>query len=413
MNIGIVTTWFERGAAYVSRQYRNVLTGRHNVYVYARDGEKYAVGDPVWDGGSVTWGKKTYVRIKTSVHLGDFKRWLLGNNIELVLFNEQHWWPPVLLCNDLGIITGAYVDFYTEATVPFFDCYDFLICNSKRHYGVFNWHPNCLYLPWGTDTEVFKPRNSGPVNEGRVTFFHSAGMNPKRKGTDYILRAFDNLSDDAALVIHSQQPLRIFFPELVPIINRLESSGVLTIHEKTVPAPGLYHLGDVYLYPSVLDGMALTIAEALSCGLPVVTTDHPPMNEFIKSGRGGRLISVEYLYSRVDGYYWPQCKINVDNLRDQIRFFMTNYENLEVFKRNARRLALEERDWHKNAAGLAGWLACLKKRPFEEINARRNVIEDFERSRQSLEHRYPLAYFFINKVFGQSKTFKKIFAYKI
>ena len=34
MKIGIVTTWFERGAAYVSRQYRDVLAQKVPVVLY-------------------------------------------------------------------------------------------------------------------------------------------------------------------------------------------------------------------------------------------------------------------------------------------------------------------------------------------------------------------------------------------
>ena len=43
MNIGIVTTWFERGGAYVSRQYRDLLKNDFNVFIYARGGEQSRV----------------------------------------------------------------------------------------------------------------------------------------------------------------------------------------------------------------------------------------------------------------------------------------------------------------------------------------------------------------------------------
>ena len=59
MNIGIVTTWFERGAAYVSKQFEESLEINNNVFIYARGGEKYAIGDPIWDKDNVTWSKKT------------------------------------------------------------------------------------------------------------------------------------------------------------------------------------------------------------------------------------------------------------------------------------------------------------------------------------------------------------------
>lgn len=45
MNVGIVTTWFERGAAYVSRQYLEALRSDSNnsVYIYARGGDHMLV----------------------------------------------------------------------------------------------------------------------------------------------------------------------------------------------------------------------------------------------------------------------------------------------------------------------------------------------------------------------------------
>lgn len=57
MNIGIVTTWFERGAAYVSKAYFESLNNdENNIFIFARGGESYAKGDPKWDNEYVTWG---------------------------------------------------------------------------------------------------------------------------------------------------------------------------------------------------------------------------------------------------------------------------------------------------------------------------------------------------------------------
>ena len=69
----------------------------------------------------------------------------------------------------------------------------------------------------------------------------------------------------------------------------MEKQDLLKIYEKTLPAPGLYHLGDVYVYPSRLDGVGLTVGEALACGLPVITTENGPMDEFVEDGFNGRL----------------------------------------------------------------------------------------------------------------------------
>lgn len=56
MKIGIVTTWFERGAAYVSRQYMQSLENEgHEVHIFARGGEYYGSNLDIWDSSKVTW----------------------------------------------------------------------------------------------------------------------------------------------------------------------------------------------------------------------------------------------------------------------------------------------------------------------------------------------------------------------
>jgi 1,2-diacylglycerol 3-alpha-glucosyltransferase len=349
MKIGIVTTWFERGAAYVSRQYLKILSNKHDVYVYARGGESYAVGDPNWDVPNVTWGKKCFNPISTSVDIKDFESWIKTYNIDIVFFNEQIWWEPVLLCKRLKILTGTYVDYYTEETVPFFGCYDFLICNTKRHQSAFDWHPQCHYIKWGTDIDVFHPLNLNLVNDNCLTFFHSGGVSPHRKGCDKVIKAFSKLNNSSRLVIHAQQNLKSFFPSLAKQISSLEDSGRLICIEKTVAAPGLYHLGDIYVYPTRLEGIGLTIMEANSCGLPVIVTGNSPMTEFIIDGVNGRHVKVDRYISRKDGYYWPQADVDIDDLTKQMSWYIDRLDEIPSFKMTARQYAEKNLDWKNNS----------------------------------------------------------------
>lgn len=363
MNIGIVTTWFERGASYVSRQYRDTLSLNNNVYIYARGGEEYAFNNETWDKEYVTWGKKSINPVDTAIDIPDFDNWLQKNSIELVFFNEQQCWEPIIFCNKKGLKTGAYIDYYTEETIPLFALYDFLICNTKRHYSAFSWHPQCSYVPWGTDIYLFNNNYFAPVNEGKITFFHSAGMNPIRKGTDSVIRAFQRLNGNSKLIIHSQVNLKEWLPDLSNDITSLEQSGKLECIRKTITAPGLYHLGDVYVYPSKLDGIGLTIIEALACGLPVITSNYAPMNEFVNN-ESGKLIEISYLYARSDGYFWPQCKIDENSLISCMNYYVKNISKIKDFKIQARRYAECYLDWQRNSVELHEIfykVKCIKK----------------------------------------------------
>jgi glycosyltransferase involved in cell wall biosynthesis len=396
MRIGIVTAWFERGAAYVSRQYCQKLAEQHKVFIYARAGEEYAIGSPTWDDSRVTWGKKRPLVMATAIDLQDFRRWLTRNRIELVIFNEQLWWPPVVFCNELGIITGAYVDYYTEETIPLFACYDFLCCNTRRHYSAFEWHPQSVFIPWGTDIELFKPREMDGATPRSLTFFHSAGMSPRRKGTDLLLEAAAGLEGQARLVIHSQVPLSKALPDSVELACSLKSTGTLELVEETVTAPGLYRLGDVYVYPSRLEGIGLTIAEALACGLPVITTDQPPMNEFVVHGESGRLVSVEKLVSRADGFYWPQAIADVSGLRNAMEFYVDQASLLAQHRIAARQHAEDRLDWRRNGNYLLDCIAQAQKRPEAELRKAGERALDYEMRRASLQQRYPRLFYLLS-----------------
>ncbi len=355
MRIGIVTTWYERGGAYVSRAYMATLRACHEVFIYARGGWQYARGDPKWEGDFVTWGKVVVPRM-AYVDIKDLRRWVERNKLEVVIFNEERSWEPVLEARRLGTLVGAYVDYYTTDTVPFFRVYDFLLCNTKRHYSVFKEHPQAFFVPWGTDLNTFTP-NSQPVTTGEAHFFHSAGWSPYRKGTDLLLRAFQRVQGKARLIIHSQAPLR----EVPSLMSLIEGDSRIEFVEGTVGLPGLYHRGDVYVYPSRLEGIGLTICEAAAAGLPIITTDSPPMNEFVRHRVNGWLVEVQSHEPREDGYFWPLSHCSETSLSEAMQFYVDHAGELSDFKQAARKYAEADFDWSTNSRDLPQLLPQLHR----------------------------------------------------
>ena len=377
-NIGIVTTWLERGAAYVSKQYRDILQDDFNIFIYARGGESYAKNNTQWDDKNVTWAKKIPLPVNMAIDKKDFQRWIFDNKIDLIIFNEQQWWLPVIWAKEVNIICVSYIDYYTEETIPLFEIFDILLCNTKRHYDTFKWHSNAQYIPWGTDINLYKPKNFKIVNEKCITFFHSAGMSPDRKGTQYLLQAFNQAKGNKKLIIHTQISLFEKLPEYHNVINNLLKTGELEIINQTISAPGLYYLGDVYVYPSKLDGIGLTITEAISCGLPTIVPDNAPMNEFINE-ESGKKVNIDKYYARADGYYWPQCEVSVTSLKESLEYYIDKKDSIERYKKRARDYATKNLNWFTNKEELV------------------NLILSSANNKQSLE---------------QEKIYKKIYKYE-
>lgn len=345
MNIGIVTTWFPAGAGYVSKAYRQTLAYQHNVYIYGRQG-KSMKGDQVWDDDKVYWAKKHY----NGIDLKDFKKWIERNKIELILFNEQRYWRPVILAKKIGVCIGAYIDYYKEDTVKAFSIYDFLICNTKRHFSVFNWHQKCYYIPWGTDINVFKKQDS--KRNGKLRFLISLGWEGNypgdRKGLMLALNAFTQVKGDCELLVYSQVELSDCVSQWGNLIE--SDSRIKFIFGTYDPFP--YHEGDVYVYPSRLDGIGLSLPEALSCGVPAITTDNPPMNEFVINNINGQLVEVEKLISRSDGYYWPQSICSIDSIRKALQKYVAEPDLVKVHGIAARDFAEKKMNWKVNSANI-------------------------------------------------------------
>lgn len=367
MKIGIVTTWFERGAAYVSKQFMETLQSMgHEVFVYARGGEAFAIDDEKWALSNVTWNSFLFSPVPTDINRTQFENWLETNEIQAVIFNEQQYWQPVLWAKKKKVLTIAYIDYYTDKTNAFFDVYDQLWCNTKRHASAFEWHNGMQYLPWGTNVNTFKPQQAlSDSDDECVKFFHSAGLNPYRKGTDFVLLAASKLlklgNKNFKIVIHTQTNLLKFFPELKREFNELKEAGLLDVIQKTVTAPGLYHLGDVYVYPSRLEGIGLTIAEAMACGLPAIVTNEGPMNEFVELN-SCRVVNVIEHQKRKDGYFWPMATVDINHLASCMKEYIDSPQLLGKAKVDVRAYAEQTLDFDKNKVNIQHALSRLELR---------------------------------------------------
>ncbi|HKM22101.1 MAG TPA: glycosyltransferase family 4 protein [Lachnospiraceae bacterium] len=344
MNIGFVSTWYDRGGAYVTKAYLNaVSSGGHRVFVYARGDNGKGKGNPNWDMPYVTFGLNLW---DTNINQSHFDRWIRRNQLDIVFFNEQMEFSIVAhIKKDFPKIkTGSYIDYYTETMLPYFQLYDFIICNTHRHMEAMSEHPQKYFVRWGTNIDLFKPVQKKDTDNGMPVFFHSAGMS-YRKGTDILVDAFihGKLYEKSKLVIHTQ----IEISKQCNYTKEELASKNIEVIEQTVTAPGLYYMGDIYVYPTQLEGVGLTMYEALASGLPVITTNFPPMNEFIDGSNPsiGQVITPERLYARADGYLWPLAKCSESSLIQCMEYYITHSDQLHEYQQSARDFAVKELNW--------------------------------------------------------------------
>ena len=333
LKIGFVSIWFERGQSYVTKTLRDVIAKNHETFVFARTGGVF--GQPklevqgYWDIPNLT----TYPDYQIPPDI--LTQWIRGNNLDMVIFNEEYDWNLVMAAKASGAKTLTYLDYYKEDWKSYMSLYDAVLCSTKRTFNLVNGICNAHYIGWGIDTDLFKPRDDG---DGKYTFFHNAGwlgIN-YRKMTPAVILAFEAVSrhlPDATLFVHAQTELEKLPPEVVNIVN---NNPHITYHIATVPAPGLYHKGRILVFPSKLEGLGLPLLEGMACGLPAIATDAPPMNEFVQDNYNGLLVKVAERVTREDGISFPEEIVDVNDLAFKMYSLAKSPELVHKMQQNAR-----------------------------------------------------------------------------
>ena len=337
-NVGFISIWFERGQSYVTKTIRDALAAVHETFLFARTGGVY--GKPMLETSGQWAVPNMTLWDRYEIPRDVIIRWVHDNRLDSVILNEEYDWDLVKALKSTGIKVITYLDYYRENWKVNMGLYDAVLCSTKRTFHLVKDICRAHYIGWGVDTDLFRP----PKEKQEHTFFHNAGWLGInfRKMTPAAIAAFDAVSKimpHVTLFVHSQAKLDLLPPIVVDIVR---NNGRIVFHEETVPVPGFYHKGRIMLFPTKLEGLGLPLFEALACGLPVIATNAPPMNEFIREGYNGALIKVAFRSTREDNVAFQEEIIDMTDLAIKMAKMANDEENLSALSANARRYAEEE-----------------------------------------------------------------------
>ncbi len=286
-NVGLVTLWYEREQSYLAKAIRDALDSEYNTFVFARNGgaadNSLLQTTGGWDVPNLT------VHPECKISREALKDWIVKNNLTAVFFHEEADPELVLATRRHGVKTVGYHawELFDPKSVP--GCkylYDKIICPTKSCYEKFKkmGMDNVVHIPLGVDLQVFQPKKRS--GDKRVRFFHPAewGGQYDCRGTPFVIDAFQRLNDpDTELLIHCRHSHDVQEGKNIKILY-----GAVPREEIV----RMYQESDVVVLPSKWEGLGLTFLESIGCGLPIITVDAPPMNEFVLNGETGFLCKV-------------------------------------------------------------------------------------------------------------------------
>jgi len=303
MRIGLVTKWFNRGQAFVSRYIRDALDARgHETFILARPTRDkgpmaaHVARTGVWDQPGVTEASDW------EVPFAEYERWIADNGIEAVHWDNCYQHEEIARIRASGVKTvGRFVweMFGAGDAEPAKRAYDVLYsltrCEQRRYAEMGIESP---YVQWGLHPELLDAADAAR-EDGRqrtadssdaVRFYFPGALLGPRKPHKEVIEAFTNATgDDLRLVFKAQLGRRMGYLEKAAAADpRIE----LVIDDMpTAEHLRLFASCDVCLGPSRWEGLGLFLYEAIAFGMPQITNDSPPMNEVVVDDANGLLVA--------------------------------------------------------------------------------------------------------------------------
>ena len=183
-----------------------------------------------------------------------------------------------------------------------------------------------LYVPLGVDTLTFECKEYIQKKDNETLQFLFVGRVEATKGIYYLIQAFKELRDlniELTIVggINSKDD------ELLNDINNSDNITYCGLKQKS-EMNEVFKKSDVYIMPSLFEGFSLSLIEAMSSGVPVITTKNSMADDVIENGKEGFVID----------------SASTEQIKEKILWFYNNRDKIPEMGKNARRLA-EQYTW--------------------------------------------------------------------
>ena len=172
--------------------------------------------------------------------------------------------------------------------------------------------------------ELFTPRTAPRPKNQPLTIINTGSLS-LRKGTPYLLEAF-------RLIRQGHPAARLLLTEIIqddvkPILARYRDLPIEW--SPPLPHPQLaerLRSADIFILPSLEEGLVRTACEAMACGLPVVLTPHCGANDFVQPGVNGEIVPIRDAAATAEAILkcWERARqnhvLNTADLRVKLSF---------------------------------------------------------------------------------------------
>jgi starch synthase len=140
------------------------------------------------------------------------------------------------------------------------------------------------HVPFGVDLDLFRPIEAPRPSRFVVLFAGQIGV---PKGIGYLLEALHDEASRGELDIWLAGTID---PAVRPLLRRFEGAFRYLGHVSRTELAAVYSRASVLVLPSVAEGMALVLAQAMACRLPVIATTNTGVEDLATDGVEGFIV---------------------------------------------------------------------------------------------------------------------------
>jgi len=282
MNIGFFSYWFPRGQSYVTKQIISIIKDNtnHNVFLLSRKGHlTYTTGE--WDFKNLEIGPKEY-----NIAFSDYKKWIISNKIDVVFFFQNYQFKEIEKIRKMGVKTvGTFMweQFNKKHVKGANSSYDHIyVLHKAQHLHMRKMGVDADLLRWGVHpSSIIGKRNA--VSE-KINILIPNGYNTERKNINLILNVISKIKrNDIIFQIMSNKKTKINLKNVINIDTKFENQ--LDFLKQCSRS-------DIYLVPSLWEGLGFALYEAHALGKGIMTPNYPPMSDHVEHGSNGILLDL-------------------------------------------------------------------------------------------------------------------------
>jgi len=193
-----------------------------------------------------------------------------------------------------------------------------------------NQRQEIIVIPNGIDTNQFQPRLETSSRDNNFKILCVSRIT-ERKGIKYLIKATRYLPEKAILEIIGEGNEKEKLDKLADDLKLEDRINFLGLDNHD-DLPEIYSQADIFVLPSLNEGMSNTILEALASGLPIIATDTGGTKELLTDGKNGFIIKMK----------------DSQDISEKIKRLIINKDLLVTMGRVSRKVA-ENFSWQKVA----------------------------------------------------------------